>query len=205
MHSATFPHHPSKALPMRIAISIPKPCHEDWNAMRSEGAGRHCATCSYVVEDLSCRTDVELLHRAQQGTLPKCGRFNAGQLDRVLGATGLSASALLLSAPLAAKEQEIKSTVPITIDLEGVWHEMHFVAGEFALVPPEQTLVGFTTMRCAPGQLPWDTPEPTDPRPAGPSVEAGGAPQPPSPPTVPPIGEAVLPWTARLRRFLIRT
>ena len=121
MHSATFPHHPSKAFPMRIAISIPKPCHEDWNAMRSEGAGRHCATCSYVVEDLSCRTDVELLHRAQHGTLPKCGRFNAGQLDRVLGATGLSASALLLSAPLAAKEQEIKSTVPITIDLEGVW------------------------------------------------------------------------------------
>mgnify|MGYP000892667473 FL=1 len=190
---------------MRIAISIPKPCHEDWNAMEPNGAGRHCATCSYMVEDLSTRTDRELFLRAQKGTLPKCGRFAAGQLDRVLGATGLSASALLLTAPIAAKEKEVKSTVPITIDIEASWNEAHFLTGDIVLVPPEQTLLGFTTMRCSPGQLPWGESDPENTRPEGPSLETGRKPQPPIPPAIPPIGEAVHPWTARLRRFLFRT
>ena len=67
MQSIPFPHHPSNPLPMRIAISIPKPCHEDWNAMTPDPgseagrAPRFCDSCQHSVADLTTASDAELV------------------------------------------------------------------------------------------------------------------------------------------------
>ena len=105
MHSAPFPHHPSKAIPMRIAISIPKPCHEDWNAMiphPGSGPGRaprFCDSCQHSVADLTTATDAELVALFTSDTKPKCARFDPRQLERVLGESPTSRNHAL---PIAA-------------------------------------------------------------------------------------------------------
>lgn len=88
---------------MRIAISIPKPCHEDWNAMTpgSEAgmAERFCDSCQHSVADLTTATDAELVALFTGDAKPKCARFDPRQLERVLGETPTSRSNAL---PIAA-------------------------------------------------------------------------------------------------------
>ena len=44
-----------------IAISIPKPCHEDWNKMTPDAKGAFCASCQKSVYDFSNKTDQEII------------------------------------------------------------------------------------------------------------------------------------------------
>lgn len=92
-------------------IRIPDPCNEDWNAMQPDAKGRHCASCAFTVEDLSGATDAALQERIAAGTLPKCARFKASQLGRVLGA------ALVVAAPATAKPVD-GSTFEVLIVLD---------------------------------------------------------------------------------------
>ncbi|MCC7502239.1 MAG: carboxypeptidase-like regulatory domain-containing protein [Flavobacteriales bacterium] len=70
---------------MRIAISIPKPCHEDWNAMTPQQGARFCDTCQHSVADLTTASDAELVALFTSDAKPKCARFDPRQLERVLG------------------------------------------------------------------------------------------------------------------------
>lgn len=64
-----------------LNISIPQPCHEDWNAMTPADKGAFCAVCSKVVVDFSVMNDDEVknyfLLNAGKRT---CGRFRKSQL-----------------------------------------------------------------------------------------------------------------------------
>ena len=76
---------------MKITISVPTPCHEDWNTMSpapgsKAGKGRHCAQCDHVVADLTTATDAQLVALFTSDAKPKCARFDPRQLDRALGA-----------------------------------------------------------------------------------------------------------------------
>jgi len=84
---------------MKIAISVPTPCHEDWNAMSPRQQGRHCAQCDHVVADLTTATDAQLIALFTSDAKPKCARFDPKQLDRALGATEHKHARVL---PLAA-------------------------------------------------------------------------------------------------------
>jgi Carboxypeptidase regulatory-like domain len=62
-------------------LHIPHPCHEDWNAMRSEEKGRFCAVCTKVVRDFTQSPVTEVaaeLTAATPGSI--CGRLSASQL-----------------------------------------------------------------------------------------------------------------------------
>ncbi len=80
---------------MKLTISVPKPCHENWEAMSPDpapdaksgakaGKGRHCAQCDHVVTDLTRATDAELVALFSGDARPKCARFDPAQLDRAL-------------------------------------------------------------------------------------------------------------------------
>ena len=77
---------------MKITISIPKPCHENWSEMtpdpgsKAGNQGRHCAQCDHVVADLTTATDAQLVALFTSDAKPKCARFDPAQLDRALGA-----------------------------------------------------------------------------------------------------------------------
>jgi len=112
--------HFSRKLPhmyFPLRVSIPEPCHEDWQEMTPvEFNQRHCQSCDRVLTDFSTMTDVQIgSHlRRHQGKL--CGRFSASQLDRKLATGGprrfgglraaAAASGLLLSVPALAQDGE---------------------------------------------------------------------------------------------------
>jgi CarboxypepD_reg-like domain/MORN repeat variant len=70
--------------PLKIKLSIPKPCSEDWNKMTPEGKGRHCNKCSKNIVDFSTYTDKELLDFFAKANGETCGRFSGSQLERAI-------------------------------------------------------------------------------------------------------------------------
>lgn len=83
-----------------IRISIPEPCHEDWDKMTINTKGRFCASCAKTVVDFTQSTPQEIYQHLQ--THPKtCGRVklsNSSKTTKNYSYTDLSrfASALFL-------------------------------------------------------------------------------------------------------------
>lgn len=68
---------------MSLQLSIPEPCHEDWNSMTAVERGKFCAACQQKVIDFSKATDAEIIAaiKAENGL---CGRFRTDQINRNL-------------------------------------------------------------------------------------------------------------------------
>jgi hypothetical protein len=67
---------------MPLQISIPTPCHEDWNEMTPADKGRHCSQCSKTVVDFTASSAHEIAFYLSQHKSEKlCGRFNPGQIE----------------------------------------------------------------------------------------------------------------------------
>jgi len=64
-----------------LLLSIPKPCHENWNEMSPREQGAFCQVCSKTVVDFTSMSDEEVknyfLNRSGQKT---CGRLRNDQL-----------------------------------------------------------------------------------------------------------------------------
>jgi len=69
---------------MTHAITIPKPCHEEWNDMSPREGGRHCFSCAKTVVDFTQMPDEEV-QRYLLDRLPGqvCGRFRQEQVQRI--------------------------------------------------------------------------------------------------------------------------
>lgn len=67
-----------------LKISIPTPCHEDWEAMTPNTQGRHCNSCVKTVVDFTTMSDEEVkyffINRKEEKV---CGRFRNDQLQRI--------------------------------------------------------------------------------------------------------------------------
>jgi len=67
-----------------MKITIPKPCHENWNAMTPDEKGRFCAVCSKTVRDFRKAPDDEMIEVFTHASEEICGTFNPSQLNRDL-------------------------------------------------------------------------------------------------------------------------
>lgn len=103
-----------------LIISIPEPCHEDWEDMSPCAQGRFCAACQKTVVDFSELSDAAVARILS--TQQVCGRFALSQLNRPLeipmqakrGWLQRAAAILLLPlAPLAAKAQQKTEQSPV--------------------------------------------------------------------------------------------
>ncbi len=65
-------------------LSIPAPCHENWENMTPNEHGRHCTNCNKTVIDFSLYTDKQLVEFFEKIKDNVCGRLNRFQLDREL-------------------------------------------------------------------------------------------------------------------------
>jgi hypothetical protein len=70
-------YHPQKG------ISIPMPCHEQWQNMAAATNGRHCNACSKTVVDFTVMSDTAIAQYLQQHQ-HVCGRFRNEQLNKPL-------------------------------------------------------------------------------------------------------------------------
>lgn len=82
-----------------LKISIPVPCHENWDGMAPSGNGRFCNICSKTVVDFTRMTDEEVKNYllASKDNKP-CGRFNPHQLQQ----TSIEIPANIIGVPMAA-------------------------------------------------------------------------------------------------------
>lgn len=67
----------------KIQLSIPKPCHESWDAMTPVEKGKFCGSCQKQVVDFSNMSDrqvAEFFKKPSTGSV--CGRFMTDQLER---------------------------------------------------------------------------------------------------------------------------
>ncbi|MGY8908728.1 MAG: hypothetical protein ACKVIG_02545, partial [Flavobacteriales bacterium] len=66
-------------------ITIPKPCHENWNAMTPKDKGKFCKSCSKTVVDFTKKSPSEIKqylieHKSER----VCGHFYKKQLDSIV-------------------------------------------------------------------------------------------------------------------------
>lgn len=109
-----------------MKITIPKPCHENWNQMTPDEKGRFCGVCSKSVRDFTRLSDLEIIENVS-GNTNICGNFRVNQLDRNLNYSFINSlfmkfavgfvltSSGIVSAQTQQKETcEIKDTLKVT-------------------------------------------------------------------------------------------
>ena len=69
---------------MSLRLTIPEPCHENWQNMEPNKVGRHCMSCRKTVVDFSLMSDKEILDHIAASNGQLCGRFDPHQLNRNL-------------------------------------------------------------------------------------------------------------------------
>ena len=71
------------SLMQKLQISIPEPCHENWQHMTPSDQGRFCNACAKTVVDFSMMSDYEVLRYFSTVSDEKvCGRALPNQLNR---------------------------------------------------------------------------------------------------------------------------
>lgn len=65
-------------------LSVPKPCHEDWDTMIPDEVGRFCSRCEKTVIDFTGMADEQVLQIILNSKQKVCGRFNNEQLERIV-------------------------------------------------------------------------------------------------------------------------
>lgn len=69
---------------MKNKITIPEPCHENWDEMTPKNNGRFCLSCSKTVIDFTTMLPEEVQHFFIQNQNQNiCGRFKKSQLDTI--------------------------------------------------------------------------------------------------------------------------
>ncbi|WP_293307898.1 hypothetical protein [Pedobacter sp. UBA5917] len=69
----------------QFKITIPEPCHEQWNEMIDIEKGKFCGSCQKSVIDFVQFSDADMIRWFENNQAESCGRFNPEQLDRYIG------------------------------------------------------------------------------------------------------------------------
>lgn len=114
---------------MKYRITIPEPCHENWDKMTPTEKGRFCAVCEKNLVDFTTYSTQALFREVSASSGNVCGRFRNDQLERLIyekphKKTGVVKYALTsLLAVLAVKNSTAKVVEAInTAEIESSNH-----------------------------------------------------------------------------------
>jgi hypothetical protein len=103
-----------------FAVTIPNPCHENWELMTPQEQGRHCKVCNKVVTDFTTMSNEEIIRYLQSTKESICGRIEDEQLQVLQPYIPLSKQAKLFlyalsiafftQVPLNVVGQEVKDS-----------------------------------------------------------------------------------------------
>ncbi|MEE9406792.1 MAG: hypothetical protein V3V28_01830 [Polaribacter sp.] len=69
----------------KFKITIPKPCHENWNKMSPKEKGRFCSSCAKTVVDFTKKTIEDIQNYLVENKNEQvCGHFYKKQLDAIV-------------------------------------------------------------------------------------------------------------------------
>lgn len=106
-----------KANHMKFKVTIPEPCHEDWNTMTPTQKGRFCELCSKEVQDFTFKSNTQIASiLANNNSI--CGRFRKSQLNTEISTKSTSrlphwglafgfTSLVALCTPAEAQEEKV--------------------------------------------------------------------------------------------------
>ncbi len=114
---------------MKKHITIPEPCHENWNEMTPEEQGRHCAVCDKVVMDFTHKSKEEIIDKIESSEEQVCGRFNMTHVSPTKAQMefyhkykhrykNIAASILAIGGTMAANEAVAQGDVYIKGDVD---------------------------------------------------------------------------------------
>ncbi len=92
----------------KLKVSIPEPCHENWDKMTTSAKGKFCASCSKEVTDFTDYSDGQIVDFFTRNKGNVCGRFSQKQLNKSMPihlppqASNFRTASLVLSGLLAS-------------------------------------------------------------------------------------------------------
>ena len=64
----------------KISLTVPEPCHEDWNKMKLKNNGKYCGACNKTVIDFTTWEKKDIIKYLQNKNKNVCGHFKSLQL-----------------------------------------------------------------------------------------------------------------------------
>jgi len=105
-----------------MKISIPQPCHENWQQMTPNEQGRFCASCQKTVVDFTDWTDKAIFDFFTLQKGKTCGRFNRTQIDRVISIPATKSRAIYRIA-IAFAAVSLFSQAPMVYAQKAATHQ----------------------------------------------------------------------------------
>jgi hypothetical protein len=151
----------------KIAISIPTPCHENWQNMNPTEQGRFCLSCKKEVIDFSAMTDGEIVHYLKKRKGETCGSFLPEQLDHSIIVPKESSFSwkyffqILLPAFLFSQKPQAQNLSPSILKTSAYNPSPNdvviVVGGMVAIKRPDKIIKGIIIDSLTGGRIPFTT------------------------------------------------
>ena len=124
---------------MKKKLTIPEPCHEDWNKMSPTQKGKFCKSCAKDVVDFTKNSKEEIIDYLSDATGKTCGRFKTSQIDESSITRKFSSPLIPYAKVVAASTVTLLGMTLQEVKAQGQVKYQYPVMGKIKVMPIEET------------------------------------------------------------------